>query len=58
VVDEEPAEVTPLPEAKPEPETLPAVLPDTAGPLPLVGSLGVIFLVMGAAVGLLRRRIR
>lgn len=58
MIDKEPAEVILAPDVKPQPETLPAVLPETAGPLPLIGLLGIIFLGMGAVAGLARRRIR
>jgi hypothetical protein len=58
MIDEEPAEVSTTPDAKPQPETLPAVLPETAGPLPLIGLLGLICLGMGACAGMARRRYR
>jgi len=59
VVDDQAAEVSPLPEPGPgaEPETLPPTLPDTAGSLPLIGLLGVLFLGLGSLVRLVRRRL-
>ncbi|MGI9343315.1 MAG: hypothetical protein ACR2QV_10710 [Gammaproteobacteria bacterium] len=36
----------------------PAALPTTAGPLPLIGVLGSLFLALGAGIAMLRRRIR
>ncbi len=58
MIDDEPADPTPTADDKPQPEALPAVLPETAGPLPLIGLLGIIFLAMGAGAGLARRRLR
>ena len=59
VIDDQAAEVSPVPEPVPEtePETLPPTLPDTAGPLPLIGLLGVLFLGLGGLVRLGRRRL-
>jgi hypothetical protein len=56
MIDEEAAQVTPLPEETPEQEALPATLPDTAGPLPLLGLLGAVFLGLGATISFARRR--
>ena len=53
VVDEEPAEVS----VEPEPEeAVPATLPATAGPVPLIGLLGLMFVTLGVAISGLRRR--
>lgn len=56
MIDDEAAQVTPMPEASPDQEVLPATLPDTAGPLPLLGLLGAVFLGLGAAVSFARRQ--
>jgi hypothetical protein len=53
VVDEQPAEVSVEPESE---EAVPATLPATAGPVPLIGVLGLLFVTLGVAISRLRRR--
>jgi hypothetical protein len=53
VVDEKPAEVS----VEPQPEkALPATLPATASPVPLIGALGLLFVTLGVGISGLRRR--
>lgn len=55
VVDEKPAEVV---EESVTVETMPEMLPETASPIPLIGTLGAMLIAAGAAVSGLRRRKR
>lgn len=55
VVDDQPAEVTVQPATAEE--SLPATLPETASPLPLIGLLGLLFVLLGGVVSRLRHSV-
>jgi hypothetical protein len=46
----------PPPPPPPRPAPKPAAMPATAGPLPMIGLLGVACLALGSGLGLIRRR--
>lgn len=55
VIDEEPAEVVVAPDAAPQSEAMPATLPATASPVPLIGALGILLVALGASLSAFRR---
>jgi hypothetical protein len=55
VIDEGPAEVVVEPEPPTQSEAIPATLPATASPVPLIGALGLLLVALGATLSAFRR---
>ena len=55
VIDEGPAEGVVEPEPPTQSEAIPATLPATASPVPLIGALGLLLVALGATLSAFRR---